>query len=236
MGVSFSENLSSLEQLLGYSFKDKSYLKKALTHKSYAHEHAETVRAYNERLEFLGDSVLELIISEFLFAMYPDFTEADLSRIKAYVVQEATLASKAAKLHLGQYLMLGKGEERTGGRNKSSLLADTFEAMLAAIYLDGGYNAARDFIMRNMKDKVMEVSTSNAVLDFKTRLQEVAQADFGGLPRYVITGEKGPEHKKVFEVQVYIKDRLIGTGTGKTKKAAAQKAAEQGLITIEVGE
>jgi ribonuclease-3 len=183
-------------------------------------------------MEFLGDSVLELIISEYLFNSYPEYTEADLSRIKAYIVQESTLAQTAKELDLGTYLHLGKGEEMTGGRKKSSLLADAFEAVLAAIYLDGGYKNAKGFVLKHLTCKIDDLITSDVIFDFKTKLQEVAQAQFGVLPKYVIHKEEGPEHKKTFEVKVFIKKDFLGSGKGKTKKAAEQKAAEKGLKKI----
>ncbi len=232
MHASSSKDLTDLEDLLGYTFKKKSLLKEAVTHKSYAHEKANNRMSFNERMEFLGDAVLELIISEYLFTFYPEYTEADLSRIKAYVVQESTLAEAAKNLEIGVHLLLGKGEEMTGGREKPSLLADAFEAVLAALYLDGGYKSASDFVLRQLADKIDQLTKNNFIFDFKTKLQEEAQARFAVLPRYVTHNEEGPEHEKTFEVKVYIKDDFIGSGKGKTKKAAAQKAAEQGLNKI----
>ena len=231
MHVSSSDDLSSLENSLGYTFKKKSRLKEALTHKSYAHEKSRDA-SFNERVEFLGDAVLELIISEYLFISYPVYTEADLSRIKAYAVQESTLAQISKELDIGAYLLLGKGEEMTGGRKKASLLADAFEAILAAIYLDGGYKKAKEFTLGLLSCKIDELAETNFIFDFKTKLQEVAQAQFGVLPKYVIHKEEGPEHKKTFEVKVFVKDNFLGSGKGKTKKAAAQKAAEKGLNKI----
>ena len=232
MHASSSEDLTGLEKNLGYTFKKKSRLEEAITHKSFAHEKSNDHAVFNERLEFLGDSVLELIISEYLFNSYSDYTEADLSKIKAYVVQESTLAESARSLNLGTYLRLGKGEEMTGGRNKSSLLADAFEAVLASMYMDGGYKNAREFVLREVKSKITDLAEQNFIFDFKTKIQEVAQADFGVLPKYVTHKEEGPEHKKIFEVKVFIKDDYLGSGKGKTKKAAAQKAAEAGLEKI----
>ncbi len=232
MHVSSSEDLSNLEASLGYTFKKKSLLKEALTHKSYAHEKTKDHILFNERMEFLGDSVLELIISEYLFISYIEYTEADLSKIKAYIVQESTLAQTSKDLDIGAYLLLGKGEEMTGGRKKSSLLADAFEAVLAAIYLDRGYKKAKEFVLQHLAGKIDALTANNFIFDFKTKLQEVAQAQFGVLPKYVIHKEEGPEHKKTFEVKVFIKDNFLGSGKGKTKKAAEQKAAEKGLIKI----
>jgi ribonuclease-3 len=232
MRVSSSKDLISLEQSIGYTFKKKSLLKESLTHKSYAHEISKERSSFNERLEFLGDAVLELIISEHLFSAHSDYTEADLSKIKAYAVQESTLAQTAKSLNIGTYLLLGKGEEITGGRKKASLLADAFEALLAAIYLDGGYKKAKVFVLDNLTDMINDITTNNFIYDFKTKLQEVAQAEFGVLPKYIIQKEEGPEHKKTFEVKVLIKDDFLGSGKGKTKKAAAQMAAEAGLKKI----
>jgi len=232
MRVSSSKNIADLENNLGYTFKKKSLIKEAITHKSYAHEKQKGSLSFNERMEFLGDSVLELIISEYIFTTYPEYTEADLSRIKAYTVQESTLAEIAKSINIGECLILGKGEEMTGGRKKDSLLADAFEAVLAAIYLDGGYKKAKAFILRHLIYKTDELSTKNFIFDFKTKLQEVAQAQFGVLPSYVIHKEEGPEHKKTFEVKVFINDNCLGLGKGKTKKAASQKAAEAALKKI----
>jgi len=232
MRASSSKNLTALEASIGYTFKKKSLLKEAVTHKSYAHEKQNMSTAFNERMEFLGDAVLELIISEYLYCTYPDYTEADLSKIKAFAVQESTLAETARDLDIGKHLLLGKGEEMTGGRDKSSLLANAFESLLAAIYLDGGYKKARDHVLKHLKIKINSLIKKDVVFDHKTKLQEAAQAAFGVLPRYVIHKEEGPEHKKVFEVKVYINDDFLGRGKGKTKKAAAQKAAEEGLMTL----
>jgi ribonuclease-3 len=229
MRVSSSKDLSGLEDSLGYVFKKKQLLLEAITHKSYSHEHGDTAVPFNERLEFLGDAVLELIVSEHIFKKYRNFDEAELSKIKSYAVQESTLAVIAKKLKIGSYLRLGKGEEMTGGRKKPSLLSNAFEAIIAAIFLDGGYRNAKKVIAASLFPHIEKLSTENFIFDFKTRFQEMSQQKFGVLPRYVIDKEEGPEHRKTFQVKVYIKNRLMGCGKGKTKKAAAQKAAEEGL-------
>jgi len=229
MRASSSENLSALESSIGYTFKKKSLLKEAMTHKSFAHEQQDTRIAFNERMEFLGDAVLELIMSEYLYGVYQDYTEAHLSKMKAYAVQESTLADIAQRLNIGAFLKLGKGEELTEGRRKPSLLANAYEALLAAIYLDGGYKKAKHFVLSFLTPKVKHLATNNFVYDFKTKFQEVVQAQFGILPKYITHKEEGPEHKKIFEVKVFINDDFYGSGTGKTKKAAAQMAAEAGL-------
>ncbi len=232
MHASSLKDLMKLEKSLGYTFNTKSILKEAITHKSYAHEKKKDIQAYNERMEFLGDSVLELIISEYLYLTYTEYTEADLSKIKAYIVQESSLAETAKRLEIGSYLLLGKGEEMTGGREKPSLLADAFEAILSAIYIDGGLEKAREFILNNLSHKVEKLAANKFIFDFKTELQEVVQAEYGVLPKYITHNEEGPEHKKVFEVKVFIKDDLFGSGKGRTKKAGAQKAAEAALEKI----
>ncbi|GBE41682.1 MAG TPA: ribonuclease III [Nitrospirae bacterium] len=228
-----SRDLISLEKALGHTFKKKALLKEAITHKSYAHEKQDSHVLFNERMEFLGDAVLELIISEHLYSANLEYTEADLSKIKAYAVQESTLAEIAEKLDIGKALLLGKGEELTGGREKPSLLSNGFEAILAAIYLDGGYERSRIFVIDQLKGKMDDFTKNKLVFDFKTKLQEIAQAEFGILPTYVTHKEEGPEHSKTFEVNVFINDNFLGEGAGKTKKAAAQKAAEAALKRIE---
>jgi ribonuclease-3 len=229
MPVSFSKNISLLEKSIRYSFKKKSLIQEAITHKSFAHENPEESPLFNERLEFLGDAVLSLVISEYLFKEYPAYTESQLSRLRAYAVKESTLVEAAKALNLGIYLRLGRGEELSGGRKKPSILANAFEALIGAIYIDGGVKKARDFILKNLHAKIEEITEKNLVFDYKSKLQEIAQARFGVLPRYVINKEEGPEHNKTFEVNVYIKNKLYGTGTGKNKKSAQQLAAKAGL-------
>ncbi len=235
MRASSSEDITQIETSIGYTFRKKSLLKEALTHKSYAHERQEDTVTFNERMEFLGDAVLALIVADYLFCAYPEYTESDFSKIKAYVVQDVALAEAADKINIGDYLRLGRGEERTGGRKKTSLLANAFEAILAAIYLDRGFKNAKEFVLRNLKTKMNDFVENNLIFDFKTKLQEVAQAQFGVLPKYIVHKEKGPEHNKMFDIKVFIKNKVYGSGRGKTKKAAAQKAAEEGLKKIKKG-
>jgi len=232
MHASSLENIKLLETKIAYKFKKKSLIKEALTHKSFAKEKPENSESFNERLEFLGDAVLELIISDYLFNAYPQYTEAELSKIKAYAVQESTLADIASRLGIGTYLRLGKGEEASGGRKKPSLLANAFEAILAAIYLDGGFKKAKDFTLKNLEEKIRKLIDKKLLFDFKTRFQEVVQEKFGVLPRYRVYKEEGPEHMKIFEVEVFIKNEFYGSGRGKSKKDAEQKAAEAGLKKI----
>lgn len=229
MPVLSSKDIPTLEKKIGYTFKKKAIIKEAITHKSFAHENPKEATSFNERLEFLGDTVLSLTISEYLFRAYPNLSEAELSRLRAYAVKESTLAKVAEGLNLGRYLLLGKGEELTGGRKKPSILANTFEALIGAIYIDGGLKKVSDFILKNLRSRVDETIKREVIFDYKSKLQEVSQERFGVLPRYVIHRETGPEHDKTFEVKVYIKDEVYGTGKGKSKKTAQQLAASAGL-------
>jgi ribonuclease-3 len=229
MDVSSSENISLLESRIRYRFRRKSLITEALTHKSFAKEKSGDPDLFNERLEFLGDAVLGLIISHHLFRHYPAYTEAQLSKVKAYAVQEATLAEIASDLGLGAHLFLGKGENASGGRKKVSLLANAFEAILGAVYLDGGMKNARDLVLRCLDHKIKTLIEKNLLYDYKTRFQEIAQERQGVLPVYKTQREEGPEHMKTFEVKVFIGDRLYGSGKGRSKKEAAQNAARSGL-------
>ncbi|MEW6715738.1 MAG: ribonuclease III [Nitrospirota bacterium] len=232
MRASFSKSIAPLEVSIGYAFKKKSLLKEAVTHKSFAHEKHKEGIMFNERMEFLGDAVLSIIISDYLYNAYPEYTESELSKVRAYAVQEATLAEAAIKLDIGSYLQLGKGEELTGGRRKPSLLANAFESVLGAIYLDGGLKKAKEFVLINLKHKADELITNNLLFDFKTKFQEVAQAEFGVLPKYSTHKEEGPEHSKIFEVNVFVNDEMYGSGKGRSKKIAAQMAAKEGLKKV----
>lgn len=215
-----------LEESLGYSFSDPDLLLQALTHKSWGSPD-------NERLEFLGDSVLELAVSHLLFFSLPQASEGDLSKARASLVREDFLAEKAKELDLGQYLRLGKGEEVTGGREKASILASALEALIGAIYLDGGYGAAFRVVERLFGEAVREGKWRDR--DYKTQLQEYTQALFRETPQYVLLSEQGPEHSKTFEVAVYVKGELLGKGVGKSKKEAEQRAAQEALRRIREG-
>lgn len=232
MHASFLENIQHLETRIGYKFRKKSLIKEALTHKSFAKEKTNNPEPYNERLEFLGDAVLELVVSDYLFNAYPQYTESEFSKIKAYAVKESTLSDIASRLNMGSCLRFGKGEESSGGREKISILANVFEAVLAAIYLDSGLKRAKEFALRNLNDKIKELIEKNLLFDFKTKLQEVVQEKFSALPKYKVHKEEGPEHMKIFEVEVFIKNVCYGAGRGRTKKEAAQKAAEVGLVKL----
>jgi len=219
--------LADLQQSISYTFKEPGLLERALTHKSFANENK--VPYHNERMEFLGDAVLSLIVSEHLVRTCPDSTEGDLSRLRAAVVSEPALAVIGRTLALGAYLLLGKGEEQTGGRDKDSLLADALEALIAALYLDAGKDAAETFVLRFFEDVIKSTCASRTSLDCKTTLQERCQERLKQLPEYRVVSETGPDHQKQFEVELLVKGQLYGRGTGKSKKEAEQKAAKEAL-------
>lgn len=203
-----------------------------MTHRSFVNEHPESETKHNERLEFLGDAVLNLALSAILLDHYPDLPEGYLSKIRASQVNEKKLAFMAMQLELGTFLLVGKGEERTGGREKPSLLADTFEAVLGAIYLDGGFNTALSFVDRLFRPQFKDAD-GFSTQDFKTLLQEHCQGLLKTTPTYRVFREEGPDHKKIFFVEVLIQGKVVSFGKGKTKKEAQQKAAEKALLQLE---
>lgn len=216
------KDLKGLEEALGYHFKRQELLKEALTHRSWGYPDF-------ERLEFLGDSVLELCISHLLFEILPMYKEGELSKIRASLVRGERLAEIAKSLSLGDYLLLGKGEEQTGGRQKASILASAFEALVGAVYLDGGFERALEVVRKCFSPYLEEVKGNWRDIDFKTQLQEGVQARFKDLPQYVLLSQSGPEHEKTFEVAVMVKGQVWGKGRGKSKKEAEQRAAEEAL-------
>lgn len=223
-------NLKELEKKTGYTFRDFDLFRQALTHSSYANEHKQEKLLDNERLEFLGDAVLEIVSSEFLFFHYPGLPEGDLTKLRASIVCEPTLALCTRELNLGDYLLLGKGEERTGGRNRDSIVSDAMEALIGAIYLDGGFASAKEFVCRFV---MTDIEHKKLFYDSKTILQEIVQSDFKGEEiSYDLTGETGPDHDKKFLVDVMIGDTVLGHGIGRTKKAAEQEAAYQAIIKL----
>jgi ribonuclease-3 len=228
--VSAVRPFERLERLLGYEFTREELLERALTHRSYANENR--AGADNEKLEFLGDAVLDLVVGHLLMTTFPSLSEGELSVTRAQVVSEAGLSELAAELGLGEFLRLGRGEERTGGRSKPSLLADAFEAVIAAVYLDGGFEAARQLVERLLSRRLSAIDTSG-FHDFKTRLQESAQAKLKSTPEYRVVGEAGPDHDKTFEVAVHIKDREWGRAAGKSKKEAEQRAAAMAAFLLD---
>lgn len=218
-----------LEKRLGHRFKHPDLLQLALTHRSYANE--QSVPEHYERLEFLGDSVLGLVTAEWLYERHPELPEGELSKLKAQLVSRPSLAWHAERLELGPALRIGIGEERSGGRAKASLLADSLEAVFGAIYLDGGLEAARKAILAMLEEKGEE-RTQLLHSDAKTQLQEVTQAMGLDLPEYRLTGAVGPDHNKVFTIECWVAGEIAGTGEGPSKKTAEQKAAAEALARV----
>lgn len=224
--------LKELESKTGYKFTNISLLETALTHSSYANENrARGIESRcNERLEFLGDSVLSLVTSVYLFKGNRDLFEGDLTKIRAGVVCENALYDYASEINLGKYLLLGKGEENTGGRTRKSILADAFEAVIAAIYLDGGFECARAFVQPYVQSAAAVLMKSGQTEDYKTLLQKFTQQAKGDILEYEVISESGPSHSKRFEVQVKLNNNVIGSGIGTSKREAEQQAAKQALI------
>ena len=224
------DRVKELEQKIGYVFKDKSLIERALMHSSYTNEKHLKKYECNERLEFLGDAVLELVSSAYLFNEFPKVSEGELTKTRASMVCEPSLAMCARDIGLGDYLLLGKGEEATGGRKRDSITSDAMEALIGAIYLDGGFTNAKEFIhhfiLTDLEDKKL-------FYDSKTILQEIVQSDYKGKEiEYVLTGEIGPDHDKKFVVSLVVGDKTLGEGTGRTKKAAEQEAAYRAIIKL----
>lgn len=228
MDMKRREALRDLEEDLGYLFEDPNLLDRALTHKSFANETGPGVED-NERLEFLGDAVLDLAVSRLLFEYRPVLTEGEMSKIRAHLVKEESLGQIARSFSLGAFVRLGRGEEQTGGRDKASILADTFEALVAAIFLDGGFDLAYPFAESIFRAVLAEAGPEAADRDYKTRLQEFCQARYGRAPTYKLVGESGPDHDKLFEVEILAGKRVLARGRGHSKKEAEQRAAQDAL-------
>jgi ribonuclease-3 len=229
------KRLKDFEKKIGYSFKKREHLRRALTHKSYANEHRLPAIEHNERYEYLGDAVLELSVSHLLMLRFPDHAEGELSKLRAAIVNESQLAEIARDISLGDFVFLGKGEDQTGGRNKPSVLSDAFEATLGAVYLDRGYQKAFALIEKLYGRILERAGGVGFVKDYKTRLQEVSQSRFRAVPKYRLEKTTGPDHCKTFLVYLYIRDELYGRGEGQNKKAAEQNAAQEALRRIEEG-
>ncbi len=222
--------MDGLEERLGYKFNNINLLKNALTHSSYANEVRDGFSS-NERLEFLGDSVLSIVVSDYIYKHYPNMPEGELTKLRASLVCEKSLCAFSRELELGNYLMLGKGEEKGGGRERDSILADAFEAVLAAIYLDGGMKPARRHVM-NFVLRELQHTDDEVFKDYKTALQEIIQRNPEEAVSYILTGESGPDHDKEFTVEVRLNSNVIGRGTGKNKKRAEQMAAKEALMLM----
>jgi len=225
------DELKKFENIIKYKFNNIEILEKSLTHSSYSNEDKFYTKVNNERLEFLGDAVLSIVVSKFIFNKYPEYPEGELTKLRSQVVCEDTLSIVALNLNIGQYLLLGKGEETSGGRDRKSILADAVEAIIAAIYIDGGYLEAENFVLVNLSKYIQLAVKGKIISDYKSYLQEYYQSKSQICKiRYFVTKEEGPDHEKMFHVNVLINKQIVGTGAGKSKKIAEQDAAKNALI------
>jgi ribonuclease III len=228
--------LNNFQNIISYSFRDIGLLENALIHRSFVNENPAPLNKDNERLEFLGDAVLGLCISDILMKKFPDYTEGQLSKLRAFVVNEHSLADLARNLEIGVYLLLGRGEESSGGRTKSSILSNAFEAVIASVYLDSGFENAHKFVEAVFEPLIKEGIKTEIFRDYKTALQEICQNRFKAPPRYIQIREHGPDHDKIFEVSLSIADIITTTGKGKSKKEAEQQAARKAFKEIQQNE
>ena len=226
------KKLQKLEDIIGYSFKNKDLLKLAMTHSSYANEHNNSKLENNERLEFLGDAVLELTVSSFLYNEYKNVNEGELTKTRASMVCEPTLFLCAQDIKLSDYILLGKGEEATGGRKRPSIVSDAMEALIGAIYLDSGIDSAKEFITKFI---LKDIENKKLFYDSNTILQEITQGKHMGDISYELISEEGPDHNKIFNVALKIGDKIVEKGCGKTKKAAEQEAAYKTILKLRAG-
>lgn len=226
MEVNFKLDLSSLEKKIGYKFKNIKLLRNSLIHRSFGNENKKYKKINNERLELLGDAVLDLIVAEYLYKNHSNYSEGDLAKIKSMAVSEPVLAKVSRKLNMGEYLYLSRGELLTGGRERNSILGDLFEAVLGAIYLDSDFETARKIALYHLKEYIDHVEEDEEIMDFKTILQEYSQKIYKQVPVYEVINETGPDHKKLFEIVVKIGDDIEEKGIGKSKKMAEHGAAQ----------
>ena len=222
------QKLKELEKVIGITFDDERHLLTAITHRSYLNEHREARQDHNERYEFLGDAVLELVVTDFLFNKYPEKPEGELTAIRAALVNTVSLSEASTRIGLNDYLLLSKGEERDTGRARQYILANTFESVVGALYLDRGYDAAKQFIADQLFNRTDEIVAKRLWQDAKSRFQELAQEHTGITPRYETLAQEGPDHDRIFTVGVYLND-LIAEGKGRAKQEAEQEAAENAL-------
>jgi ribonuclease-3 len=225
--------IEELESKIGYTFKDKRKLLLAITHSSYANEKRNEALQSNERIEFLGDAVLNIVTSEYIYNHFSQLPEGEMTKLRASIVCESSLAKCAVRINLGDYLLLGKGEEHTGGRSRPSILSDAFEALIGAIFLDGGIKEAGNFVLKIMNDMLKDLKNNDTFTDYKTEFQEIVQKGGEQKISYHIIEEKGPDHNKLFVVELSLNNRALGTGEGKSKKEAEQNAAKAALIKLQ---
>jgi ribonuclease III len=226
-------NLTKAEQALNLTFSDKALLQRALTHRSYINENPDYPLEDNERLEFLGDAILDFITGEYLYHHFPEMAEGQLTNFRSALVRTETLAKFASDLNLGEFLYLGKGEEEGGGRNRKAILCDAFEAMIGALYLERGIEFTRQFVQEMIEPALEEVLNADSQKDAKSRLQEVAQSHFQMTPTYRTIKEEGPDHAKEFTVEALVGEKSYGKGCGFSKQSAAQAAAEKALENLQ---
>lgn len=224
--------MNELNTIPGYKFENPAILRMALTHTSYANENREQGIQSNQRLEFLGDSVLSLIVSKYLYTKYPDLPEGELTRIRAGVVCEKALSECAQSIDLGRRLLLGKGEQQSGGRERASILSDAFESLIGAIYMDSGFDTARDWVLAHLKPMIGHTACGKGINDYKTALQEEVQKNPGSRIEYVIAEQTGPDHDRNYIIELYVDGKLFGKGKGKTKKEAEQSAAKEAVKRV----
>ncbi len=232
LSLNRERELREFEKNIGISFLNKTLLNQALTHSSFAYEHRSQEIFDNERLEFLGDAVLKLVISEYLFHKFPEKQEGDLTKIRAAVISDVSLAEVARKWHIGDYVLLGANEKKTGGRTRRSNLANALESLLGAIFIDAGLGKSRDFILEILKERLEKTSRKGFIADYKSTFQEQVQKMKCNLPEYKVIKETGPKHQKIFWIQVKVKGRIFGYGQGPTKKEAEQQAAKEALARL----
>jgi len=225
-------SISDFEKIINYEFRNKNNIIMAFTHSSYSNENKNEKLMNNERLEFLGDSVLNITVSEFLYKNYPNLSEGEMTKIRASVVCENTLMTCSSNIRAGDFLLLGKGEEQTGGRKRSSILSDVFEAIIGAIYIDDGLESAKKFILSQLKQHIENAVKGFCIKDYKTQLQEMVQKNGDVKIAYEVISENGPDHDKVFVTQVSIQGAPYGTGKGKSKKEAEQNAAKEAIEKV----
>ena len=222
-------DFKTFQKKIGYDFRDARLIEQAFTHRSHLNENRAPGREHNERLEFLGDAVLELVVTEFLFAKYPDKPEGDLTAIRAALVNTVSIADAATKLGMNEYLLLSRGEARDTGRARQIILANAFEALIGALYLDSGYMSAKDFIAKNIFLKTEDVVANRLWQDAKSKLQEVAQEQLGITPTYQLLNQSGPDHDRTFVIGAFIGQEKVATGEGRSKQEAEQDAAQKAL-------